>query len=344
MASHNGTPALNPSQRLASLWGARWRTTVPVDPYQLASQFADVVPVPLAGTWDGLLIRPPARRPTILVREMHEYRARFTVAHELGHLLIPWQCDAISFCHSAITHRFENYTVGQIEADANNFAAELLVPLSWVQQRVASATALSAAWLVELARDARVSVIVAMLSAVRACGPNHLFVLTQDDAVTYIGRPQPSHIQRIAIPEPGDRFDPSATAGEVAIHTVAAYGSGRAAHAFAFPSAVPLGVSEDSDCNGILDRMLDDLGVLDARARLSAKGVVNGIVGAVHNDMASAGNAERALAILVQRFAGPRQLAVCGHQEFRRYLECRARASVMQPGEKKRRRRVRGAS
>ncbi len=259
-------------------------------------------------------------------------RARFTIAHELGHLTIPWQFGSFSFCHSRITHRFDDEVLRKIETDANYFAAELLVPLSWVESRLPSATDSLAAWLVSLAAEARVSIIVAMISAVRAFPPGILFVLTDaDGSTTYVGLSPDSDVPT---PGRGDPFDVAAYAQVATSYTAEAYGGGsKLVHAFAYSSAVELSEPHEEDCSALLNGILNDLG-LDGETRQSARNQVNGVIGNVHNRMREAGRADAALALVLQRFAG-RTIAGVSHQAFRSYLECRARAAVAPPKAKK---------
>jgi len=54
------------------------------------------------------------------------HRNRFTIAHEIGHLILNTSCDKsfLSF----------NFTKNSIEAEANQFAAELLIPLTLIKK------------------------------------------------------------------------------------------------------------------------------------------------------------------------------------------------------------------
>jgi len=66
----------------------------------------------------------------------HPHRKRFTVAHELGHLLL-------GHTNTKTSHEFDVYDgegFDPKEVEANQFAAELLMPLSLVKKEIESDT------------------------------------------------------------------------------------------------------------------------------------------------------------------------------------------------------------
>ena len=172
---------------------AAWRTSVPVDTHALASQLRrGRERTSLHGDWDGLLVRRPPgashypgeRKPAGQQSSIHDR------SHELGHLTIALRSSGPS--RSAIPESPTGSTTRS--SGRSRPGCKLLcggasrVPLSWVESRLPSATDSLAAWLVSLAAEARVSIIVAMISAVRAFPPGILFVLTDaDGSTTYVG-------------------------------------------------------------------------------------------------------------------------------------------------------------
>ncbi|MCC2608003.1 ImmA/IrrE family metallo-endopeptidase [Planctobacterium marinum] len=75
----------------------------------------------------GLKIK---KRPDILINNIKpDTRQTFTLAHELGHILIPWhKGNIISHTQAAI----DNYRYYKIEQEANLFAGEILFPTDWL--------------------------------------------------------------------------------------------------------------------------------------------------------------------------------------------------------------------
>jgi Zn-dependent peptidase ImmA (M78 family) len=80
-------------------------------------------------------------KPIIYINSSRpEVRQRFTMAHELGHVIIPWHIGNI-VSHADIVKdeqrlnsnlRVDEYR--EIEYEANRFAAELLVPSLWIKE------------------------------------------------------------------------------------------------------------------------------------------------------------------------------------------------------------------
>lgn len=102
---------------------------------RLVEEYADVEVILFpVDTVDGisLYLKSPHRRPNILLNaSIPDTRRKFTLAHEFGHVLIPWHFGTV---FSNIT-KFENSVNSayrEMEAEANRFAAELLMPHEWL--------------------------------------------------------------------------------------------------------------------------------------------------------------------------------------------------------------------
>ncbi|MDB5998981.1 MAG: hypothetical protein JWP52_680, partial [Rhizobacter sp.] len=59
-------------------------------------------------------------------------RQKFTLAHELGHVIIPWHIGTIVSSHEFDDSLDSEYS--RLEAEANLFAAELLMPSRWITE------------------------------------------------------------------------------------------------------------------------------------------------------------------------------------------------------------------
>ena len=106
--------------------------TLPIDPFHIVEKL-DVVfkeaPLP-EGKWGTTLKK--AARPLIIISNSigNQDRKRFTLAHELGHLRIPHhQSEKYECFYWDIAE--EGKTKNEQEREANEFAAELLMPMSW---------------------------------------------------------------------------------------------------------------------------------------------------------------------------------------------------------------------
>jgi hypothetical protein len=107
----------------------------PVDIRSLCSVYADVREV----NWphvevDALVHGLSGRRPEILLRAATRIRRkRFTIGHELGHVLIPWHLEDI-----ACTPDYEILDVANFgnEEQANIFSSCLLLPDRWMGELI----------------------------------------------------------------------------------------------------------------------------------------------------------------------------------------------------------------
>ncbi len=73
--------------------------------------------------------------PQILVNKgISQSRQKFTLAHELGHVIIPWHVGTIVSHLELKAYAQDEYR--QMESEANRFAAELLIPTVWTKKQV----------------------------------------------------------------------------------------------------------------------------------------------------------------------------------------------------------------
>ncbi|WP_133988866.1 ImmA/IrrE family metallo-endopeptidase [Janthinobacterium sp. 75] len=107
----------------------------------LVSVYADVdfLPIPVQQV-DGvsLHLKAKLRRPSIIVNsQIAATRAKFTLAHEFGHVLIPWHSGTIFSYSDSVKHTEDaDNAYWEMEAEANRFAAELLMPRDWLRDQI----------------------------------------------------------------------------------------------------------------------------------------------------------------------------------------------------------------
>ena len=88
---------------------------------------------------EGLLVRPQGiPRGIVAIRRNIPSvgRKRFTIAHEIGHYLLPGHDEYGSICETGDIERW-NRTANSREREADDFAAELLIPTAVVRARLA---------------------------------------------------------------------------------------------------------------------------------------------------------------------------------------------------------------
>lgn len=154
-------------RRFAQAYAAKHQLVPPIDVAAEVRRHADIENDDLPGSADALVLRKAGERPLVLLsRNLNTNRERFTLAHELGHLVLPWQVGS-AFCHADITVVAGEGLHDEIEREANNFATELLVPTAWIGSVLPSLSGTLAAKLLELANVAGVSPITAAIALER---------------------------------------------------------------------------------------------------------------------------------------------------------------------------------
>ena len=138
---------LTPETNLARTIIDKYSLSPPVDIQSMVEAHARLsfVRIPFRGV-DGVSLNLKARdKPThvIVNSDGAPLRQRFTMAHELGHILIPWHVGSVLIDQVApVSTRPSSYFTPEsrvMETEANSFAAELLMPYSWIE-RVLSTT------------------------------------------------------------------------------------------------------------------------------------------------------------------------------------------------------------
>lgn len=126
-----------PEVKLARLIHKKHKLVVPFDLEVLIKEYATLIYkyIPIEGV-DGVSInlKIPGKIPKIVVNSsLPPTRKVFTLAHELGHLIIPWHTGTI--VDDIYNNSYKQILYNIIEQEANHFAAELLMPYEWVKQQ-----------------------------------------------------------------------------------------------------------------------------------------------------------------------------------------------------------------
>ncbi len=129
-------PEINLARRVLQKFELR----PPIDIFGLVTHYAKVDSLDLPLDIDGcsLYLKIPGRQPLVILNAVRPPRRKqFTLAHELGHVLIPWHIgtilDEIDFSDNG-----KDLTYWELETEANRFAAELLMPRRWVKELTGS--------------------------------------------------------------------------------------------------------------------------------------------------------------------------------------------------------------
>lgn len=157
----------------------------------MARNFADVEYDSIPGSCDGLVLGLEGNRPKplILVEEAdHPTRQRFTLAHELGHLLLPWHLGGNFACDTS-RDRADMWQTSNYEPEANRFAAELLLPSAWLDELILARGDETVKGLLKEALAAGVSTWVASLRLAERLPAGHVFAVVESgDRVVLSGQ------------------------------------------------------------------------------------------------------------------------------------------------------------
>ena len=107
---------------------------IPFNIEQLVKLYAKVIykNIPIQGI-DGvsLNLKAPGKQVIVVVNSnINKKRQIFTLAHEFGHIIIPWHLGTI--VDDTLSQSYKDYEYSILEQEANRFASELLMPRDWV--------------------------------------------------------------------------------------------------------------------------------------------------------------------------------------------------------------------
>lgn len=274
-------PEINLARRLHD----KYNLVPPIDIERLLARYADVEIVTIPFDVDGVCIglKVPGRRPRVLVNDTAVLtRRRFTMAHELGHVVIPWHI-------GLIVDQLEGEAGGTdpeywaLEAEANRFASELLMPTSWVLDQISQHED-PGALVYAVARDASVSFTAALIKILDILPPGYTFAKTHEGIVVWAQRSRGTFS---APPVHGSKIDKYDFADQ-AEQSWAVYRSEGTYRWWRFPKA-PEGefICPDGTWRDLLDEIMSDLGLEkdeDVKFRRSLHGIIAATNGSVRQD------------------------------------------------------------
>lgn len=166
-------------EKLAGRLIEKYKVTPPFDLVALASNYATIEEIDIPWGIDGitLYLKVSGKRPKIIVNEnAARRRKRFTLAHELAHVIIPWHVGNIVDAN-ILEGRDAEYN--SYESEANKFAAELLMPSNWVNSLFAHFESPADIFL-QIIRDSDVSPSAACIKMVTTLPPGLIFAEVND--------------------------------------------------------------------------------------------------------------------------------------------------------------------
>lgn len=143
---------------------------------------------------DGLTVECSSPNPQVFFRDdPDELRTRFTLAHELGHIVLGWHIGLAECSMSSQPGRHPD------EQEADAFAAELLIPAKWIHTRSLS-HGFDMESLIRVAEVARASTTASLIALCSALLPGWAFQMNSNPPmVSEFGRvPKKSELDRFA--------------------------------------------------------------------------------------------------------------------------------------------------
>ena len=125
-----------PEEKMAARVLARANLSPPFNLMELVEKYATIEYLSFPVEADGVTIGlGKNEQPHILINsDKPKTRQQFTLAHELGHVIIPWHTGIIA-SHIDDTSGSEDYEYREMEAEANRFASEILIPSDWLRNQ-----------------------------------------------------------------------------------------------------------------------------------------------------------------------------------------------------------------
>lgn len=173
-----------PEEKLAQRFFKRKKLSIPVNIEKIILEYADVEYDDLPGNVDAIFMERTNRPLIIIDQSKPMVRKRFTLAHELGHIVIPWHVGTLS-CHTDGYQKFHDFYYKKIEAEANRFASELLVPSEWVKELLGVKSIKVHEVIRDIALTCEVSLITSTIAVCKKLPPGYLVIIAMDNKILY---------------------------------------------------------------------------------------------------------------------------------------------------------------
>ncbi len=308
---------VEPERRLARLLVERFDLAPPVDITNVASAFADLESDTIPGDCDAVVVGLNGDRPKpliVLARGKPGRRVRFSTAHELGHVLIPWHTGSVAACHVE-RRTFGDYEYRMYEGQANRFASEVLLPHRWLEQTVDPDKPLEA---LREAETAQVSAGAEILAVSRYLAPGTILALERDGLFEIVAA---SPGTPVAAARTGAAFEPKILTRFADVYKTPVV-AGRLVHVWRFGvPGTPTPASDGRTSRQIIDQILDERCSPDDRQSLRKS--IFSIAGSAKGTYRPQDVAELA-ALLRMRYARPELAPLTSHPDFDVFVERRA--------------------
>jgi Zn-dependent peptidase ImmA (M78 family) len=297
--------------------------SIPFDLESLVKEYAKLIykHIPITGV-DGvsLNLKAPGKVPTVIVNSnIPATRQLFTLAHELGHIVIPWHIGTI--VDDLEKDSFKDYVYSILEREANNFAAELLMPRAWMEEKYIECDDNLADLQKAIVRTAGVSDAAAAIQMIHTLPPQITFAAVEQKTVLLSGKTAKSYA---IVQEQGHAFSKSLYP-DYETYTIHDGGFVKY-HWWKFKEAMEIVDEDERPWREILNEMANDLDPAEGVADF--KKSINGIVANANSNAKREDNysLETLVAACVHRLRRPDLESFVNHKSFMNFVSARARA------------------
>jgi Zn-dependent peptidase ImmA (M78 family) len=297
----------------------------PIDIKSLVERYAELVfaKIPEPNV-DGICLnlKVPGKSPKVIVNSANpSTRKRFTLAHELGHILIPWHLGSI-IDNVDLSDSSPSNSYWGMEKEANSFAAELLMPHVWVDQLLDDEEDLAAAHKA-IAEDCGVSGLAAAIRMSSFLELGVVYAAEQNGVIQYSGKSEGT----VAPSLPWGHLFDSESYAYASDHKIVKYGDAKL-HWWVLPSEISIDVADVRSWREILNKILSDICSSDQAAG-KLKQSVNGVA-AFANSTAKRSqkySPDSVASACIQRFKDRDEYKeFTDHPDFEAYVQKRSKA------------------
>jgi hypothetical protein len=314
---------MKPEQRVAARVVEKYSLTVPIDVEGLAREHAELEEDDLPVNSDAVVISTPkGGKPLIIIsRRIAQTRRRFTLAHEIGHILIPWHMGTFA-CHTTnAAVCLGDHLYITTEAESNRFASALLLPPQWLSN-VASSGMSPGQMVKFVVSAAAVSAEAVCLALCRVLSEGHLFVLIDKNGFVAMAAASPN--SSIRVPVKGEHLHIEEYSKRCALHEALAASGDRCIHWWKYAVNTQISFhSEHRSSKEILKAIVEAAAFGQTQAKSMAQSVA-GIIGAAYGGRRPE-RAEELFGLLRQSFTARSDLLpITSHPDFETFLSMKS--------------------
>jgi len=181
-----------------------WTAPVPVEQFAATVNIIEIRELDVGG-FEGALMTDAAKQQGVILYKAgtRDERRRFTIAHELGHFLIPSHTGNRHCTAADLRESRRGNDHQRRESEANRFAAGLLMPKPWFARDIGRLGDADVAHVATLARQYGTSLEATANRYCELSDSRCAFVFAKDGAIRYM-RPTPN-FPRLSVAK-GDRL------------------------------------------------------------------------------------------------------------------------------------------